>query len=87
MTVSKTQLIDAVKSKMSTPRSTIEAVLETVLQEIEFQASNGEKVIIRGFGTFSQAHRAERKVRNPATGAESIAPASSTLKFKAAKSK
>ena len=87
MTVSKTQLIDAVKSKMSTPRSTIEAVLETVLQEIEFQASNGEKVIIRGFGTFQQVHRAERNVRNPATGATIRVPASATLKFKAAKAK
>lgn len=87
MTMSKTQLIDAVKSKMSTPRSTIEAVLEAVLQEIEFQASNGEKIIIRGFGTFQEVHRAERNARNPATGAMIRVPASATLKFRAAKAK
>jgi len=87
MAMSKTQLIDAVKAKMTIPSSTIGAVLDTVLQEIELQASNGEKITLRNFGTFQMAHRAERKVRNPATGAESIAPASSTLKFKAAKPK
>ena len=47
----------------------------------------GDKITLRNFGTFQQVHKAERKVRNPATGAESIAPASSTLKFKAAKPK
>ena len=87
MALSKTDIVALIRPKLNVSQSIIVDVLGAVLQEIELQASNGEKITFRGFGTFQKVHRAERKVRNPATGAESIAPASSTLKFKAAKPK
>jgi len=87
MIVSKSMLVDIIWWNTDLPRITIEAVVDGLLETIQRRALSGDKIIIRNFGTFSQAHRAERKVRNPATGAESIAPASSTLKFKAAKPK
>lgn len=87
MALSKTDLVALIRPKLNVSQSIIATVLDALMQEIELQASNGEKITLRNFGTFQNVHRAERKVRNPATGAESIAPASSTLKFKAAKPK
>lgn len=87
MNISKTDLLPYVVQEARTTKAAAEAVINAFLAGIVFAVADGKKVTIRGFGTFHLAHRAERKVRNPATGAESIAPASSTLKFKAAKPK
>ena len=45
----------------------------------------GEKVQFVGFGSFEVKQRAEKKVRNPQTGAELISPATQVPVFKAGK--
>ncbi len=46
---------------------------------------DGQEVRLPGFGTFKVSKRAERKARNPQTGAEMTLPASRVPKFTAAK--
>lgn len=46
----------------------VEAILQTVLDEIVDAMANGNRVELRGFGTFSVRHRAARMARNPKTG-------------------
>lgn len=45
-----------------------ENVVNTVLEEIINSLSCGQRVELRGFGTFSLKHRVARKSRNPKTG-------------------
>ena len=45
----------------------IEAVLEGVILCISDSLKRGERVDIRGFGSFIVKHRAAREARNPAT--------------------
>ena len=45
----------------------------------------GEKVQFVGFGAFEVKQRAEKKVRNPQTGAELTSPATQVPVFKAGK--
>ena len=60
-------------------------VVNTVFDTISESLSNGEKVQIIGFGSFDVRERAERKGRNPQTGAELVIPASKVPGFKAGK--
>lgn len=87
MNVTKDELANAISVRSRISKSAAGDAIDILIDTIRTRAAIGDKIVIRGFGTFQMAHRAERKVRNPATGAESIAPASSTLKFKAAKPK
>ena len=51
--------------------------------EVIVQAmTNGEKITLAGFGTFSVAQRAQREGRNPKTGDKITIPASKIVKFK-----
>ena len=87
MNVTKDELANAVSVKARISKSVAGHAIDILIGTIKDRAAMGDKITLRNFGTFQQVHKAERKVRNPATGAESIAPASSTLKFKAAKPK
>ena len=60
-------------------------VVNTVFETISESLSKGEKVQIIGFGSFDVRERAERKGRNPQTGAELVIPASKVPGFKAGK--
>lgn len=50
------------------------------------ETNAGEKVILKGFGTFSVKTKAARTARNPMTGAPVQVPAKSVLTFKASPS-
>jgi len=48
-------------------------------------ASDGENLIIRGFGTFKRKQVAAKTARNPQTGGTVQVPARSVLRFSASK--
>jgi len=52
---------------------------------IKAAVEEGEKVMIRDFGTFSMKDRAARTARNPKTGEAVQVPAKTVLVFKASK--
>ena len=58
-----------------------DAVFEVVRQTLQ----NGERVAIRGFGSWTVRPRAERRVRNPKTGEPATVPAGKKIMFKASK--
>ena len=64
---------------------TAETAIDILLSEIGEALSRGEKVMLRGFGTFSTTRRAERVGRNPGTGERIEIPASQSVAFKASK--
>ena len=48
-------------------------------------ANNGDKITVRGFGTFKRKEAPARTARNPQTGEAIQVPARSVLKFSATK--
>jgi DNA-binding protein HU-beta len=55
------------------------------LAEIGQMLRNGERVIVRDFGTFTVVDTPARKARNPATGETVDVPAGKKVKFRASK--
>jgi len=58
---------------------------DAVIKAISDSLIAGEKIQFVGFGAFEVRDRAEKKVRNPQTGEELIAPATKVPVFKAGK--
>ena len=83
---SKTDLIDLISQKHDMGRNSAEAMIRAVLDGITDLAT-GNKLILRGFGTFEVKHKAARTARNVRTGMPVEVPARDVLTFKAAKTK
>jgi len=66
--MTKQQLIDAVATASDRPKPEVETVVETLLGEIGKALQSGERVDLRGFGSFTVKDKAARQGRNPKTG-------------------
>jgi DNA-binding protein HU-beta len=62
-----------------------ERAIDAVTTAIKRVVSNGDRVTIRGFGTFKQTHRNQRVGRNPRTGEQVTIAARDVLTFKESK--
>jgi DNA-binding protein HU-beta len=80
--MNKADLINAVAAKVDLTKVKTSEVIDAVVEAVKEALSTGDKVTLVGFGTFQTAQRAERKGRNPKTGAEILIPAKKTAKFK-----
>ena len=83
--MSKKDLIDAVAVATELTKEKAGVAVDAVITHIETVMKKGEEVRLPGFGTFKVSKRAERKARNPQTGAEMILKASRVPKFTASK--
>lgn len=73
--VTKSELIDDIA--LQTPeiqRRDVELVVNTILQTMTDALSQGQRIEIRGFGSFVPKLRRGRAARNPRTGAEVKVP-------------
>jgi DNA-binding protein HU-beta len=66
--MTKQQLIDAVASTSDRSKQEVEAVVDSLLGEIGKALRSGERVDLRGFGSFTVKDKAARQGRNPKTG-------------------
>ncbi len=67
--MTKAELIDNVSKKVDgLTRSQVDVLVSTVFGSIKDALSVGDKVEIRGFGSFRLRFRAAREGRNPKTG-------------------
>jgi len=83
--VNKNDLIAVVADSSGLSKADAARAVDSVFDSIASSLSNGTEVRLVGFGTFSVAHRAASKGRNPRTGATIDIPASNQPKFKAGK--
>lgn len=60
-------------------------VIDVFFEEVARKLSDGGRVELRGFGTFSMRHRAPRIGRNPRSGEAVDVPALRALHFKSSK--
>ncbi|KAF3977563.1 MAG: HU family DNA-binding protein [Methylococcales symbiont of Iophon sp. n. MRB-2018] len=84
--MNKSELIDAIANNAELSRADAGRALDGFLSAVTDGLSNGDSVALVGFGTFSVKDRAERKGRNPQTGAEITIKAAKIPSFKAGKS-
>ena len=71
----KSQLISAIASKANhSTHKDIELIVNGILDRISDALSEGERIEIRGFGSFTPRIRQERMARNPKTGEPVLTP-------------
>lgn len=83
--MTKAELIDKVAASAAISRAEAEAVVNTVLASIVEALHAGDKVELRGFGSFRLRARRPRIGRNPKTGERVAVPAKSVPYFKPGK--
>ncbi|MCD6595707.1 HU family DNA-binding protein [bacterium] len=83
--MTKDELIARIAKTTKLPKTNINKVLRSTLDEITKCLKKGDKVSFVGFGTFTTAHRAARTGRNPQTGAKLKIPATTVPKFRPGK--
>ena len=83
MSLTKTQIIDAVAEKTGVTKKTAEDMLECLAQ-LAYQHAKDE-FVVPGIGKLVMVDRKARTARNPKTGAEIQIPARKALKFRIAK--
>jgi integration host factor subunit alpha len=82
MTLTKSQIIDAVAEKNGFTRKKSLETVETLLEIIKSTLASGDDVLISGFGKFRVKDKRERRGRNPMTGEDMILPARRVVTFK-----
>jgi len=84
-TMTKADLVEEVIRATELPRKESEVVVETVFESIIQALQAGDKIEIRGFGSFRTRERRGRTGRNPKTGAKVDVPAKKIPFFKPSK--
>jgi integration host factor subunit beta len=84
-TVTKADLVEEVIRSTDLPRKESEAIVETIFDSIIQALQTGDKIEIRGFGSFRTRQRRGRVGRNPKTGAKVEVPPKRIPFFKPSK--
>ncbi len=82
MTVTKSNLTDAVYHSIHLKKSEVFEAIECTLEIIKSTLVNGESVLISGFGKFDVKTKNPRKGRNPQTGTDLMLDARKAVTFK-----
>ena len=72
----------AEKSQYNISAAVAEDMIICFMDTVKTEVGKGNPVQLIGFGTFTTSERAERKGKNPQTGAELVIPACTVPKFK-----
>ena len=67
--MTKSELIEKLADKMrQVPAKDVETSIKVILEQMALTLQKGQRIEIRGFGSFSLHYRAPRIGRNPKTG-------------------
>jgi len=84
--MTKSELIDVLASKQSyLAAKDVELSVKIILEHMAQTLANGERIEVRGFGSFSLHYRKSRMGRNPKTGEEVALPPKYKPHFKPGK--
>src|SRR3984893_12334111 len=83
--MTKAELIEDVSQVVEMSRKDSEVIVETIFESIVKSLRGGDKIEIRGFGSFRTRQRRSRIGRNPKTGARVEVPAKQIPYFKPSK--
>jgi integration host factor subunit beta len=83
--MTKAELVDEIAQKADLTRKHSEVIVDAVFSSIIEALQEGDKIELRGFGSFRVRHRASRTGRNPKTGEGVLVPAKKVPYFKPGK--
>lgn len=83
--MTKAELIEEVSNVVEMTRKDSETIVETIFDSIVNSLHKGEKIEIRGFGSFRTRQRQPRVGRNPKTGSRVEVPSKRIPFFKPSK--
>jgi integration host factor subunit beta len=83
--MTKADLVERVAQTVNLTKKDTEVVINTVFESISTALAKGDKVELRGFGSFRVRRRDARQGRNPQTGASVSVPSKKVPFFKAGK--
>ena len=72
--MTRAELVDDLARQSSLTRKQSEVIVEAVFDAILDSLRHGDKIELRGFGSFRIRQRASRSGRNPKTGAGVVVP-------------
>jgi len=81
----KSDLVEAISGKTGVAKAQAQTMIEDLFELIADALAKGEKIDLRGFGTFSTRDSAARTGRNPQTGETIQIPARRVPGFKPGK--
>jgi len=85
--MTKSELIDRLAEiQQHLSHADVELGVKSMIEQMSASLSNGERIEIRGFGSFSLHYRAPRMGRNPKTGEAVALPGKHVPHFKPGKS-
>lgn len=85
-TMTKSELIEAIAARQQhLAYKDVELAIKTLLEHMSEALSSGQRIEIRGFGSFSLHHRPPRIGRNPKTGEPVALPGKYVPHFKPGK--
>jgi integration host factor subunit beta len=84
-TITKAELVEDVANAAELTKKDAERLVEIVLESIVETLRSGEKIELRGFGSFRVRERGSRRGRNPKTGAPVDIPSKRVPYFKPGK--
>ncbi len=82
MSLTKADIIEAVREEMGASKKMAVQVVEALIETIKKSLESGEEVLISGFGKFCVQDKRERLGRNPATEEAMTLPARKVVTFK-----
>lgn len=84
--MTKSELIDIIaKSQEQLPARDVELAVKSMIEHMSEALASGERIEIRGFGSFSLHYRPARVGRNPRTGEAVSLPSKHVPHFKPGK--
>ena len=66
--MNKTNLIKKVSERVKTPSNAVKVIVDTIFDGTKESLEKGERIEIRGFGSFVMRQYGAYKSRNPKTG-------------------
>ena len=82
MTLTKVDIIETIQSKNDLTGKQSTNLVEKIIEIMKDTLASGDDVLISGFGKLCVRHKAERKGRNPSTGADQMLPARKVVTFR-----
>lgn len=83
--MTKADLVEEVAKAVEVPKKDAERIVKTVFDSVTNALHRGEKIELRGFGSFRLRERKARIGRNPKTGETVNVPSKKVPYFKAGK--
>jgi len=84
MTLTKDHLVSSIGNRLGISKFESSHILEFVLETLKTSLSNGEDVLISGFGKFIVRKKGARRGRNPQTGQDLTLEPRRVITFKCA---